>query len=85
MGLNIGGVYAKAGERVTCKNGHDVCEFTETVMVGDKMDLHSQLKFLDGQRRPQRGDHLRDCKCHCGASYMHRYKSGVFHFADGWR
>jgi hypothetical protein len=35
--------YAVVGETVTCENGHPICDFMETVDVGQMQDLPRQL------------------------------------------
>jgi hypothetical protein len=43
-----GKVYALAGERVTCENGHHICTFAQTVYIGDMQ--YPDTQFTDWQQ-----------------------------------
>jgi hypothetical protein len=74
-------VYAYKGERVTCENGHVVCEFVETVFRGGSQALDVQLGYWR-QKKPVIGQmELPRCEI-CGAKW---YYGGIFHTMAGWR
>jgi hypothetical protein len=75
-------VYAHAGDVVTCENGHEICTFKETVLVGQRQDLPKHLGDFR-QESPEIGDPLPALCVICGAPFVH--SPGLFHFADGWR
>ena len=78
--LRIDKPYAKEGEVVTCENGHSICEFVETVYVGD-MQNPEQLGFWH-QPEPETGQ-LPIPRCsRCNGRF---YYGGLFHMKDGWR
>jgi hypothetical protein len=76
------GVYAHAGETVTCENGHPICEFVETVYLGQSQDLERQLGKWR-QKAPKTGSGLPQRCVQCDARWAEYV--GVFHFKDGWR
>ncbi|MGQ9370402.1 hypothetical protein [Azospirillum sp. ST 5-10] len=72
--------YARAGEVVTCTNGHPICEFAEDAALLDGQ----RPGHLTGWRQPEPlfGGPIPTCAV-CGAEF---YRGpGVFHFAEGWR
>ncbi len=71
--------YAKAGDVVTCENGHAICSFVRDVDVGEAFDAAA----VDGwtQPEPKIGDIVSPC-AKCGARW---FKGVYFHFEDGWR
>jgi hypothetical protein len=75
-------VYAHAGEVVTCENGHEICTFKETVMVGQIQELDRQIGDFR-QERPKVGDMLPLYCTICGARWAGAW--GTFHFKGGWR
>jgi hypothetical protein len=76
-------LYAKAGEQVTCENGHVICEAAR--------DLHTFATWSPAdwtnwtQPEPMPGTSLEACLCAiCGARWV-RAPGMIYHFADGWR
>lgn len=74
-------VYANAGEKVTCENGHPICEFVKTVHVGEMQALEHQLgnwqqPVPDGGALPIPG-----CAA-CGAAFT---DGMLFHINQAWR
>jgi hypothetical protein len=80
--ISFGIPYAREGEVVTCENGHPVCEFVQTVFMGDMQDLENQLGFWH-QPKPEVGqlEIPRCAKCN-GRFYI---SGGIMHLKDGWR
>ena len=74
-------VYAAAGATVTCANGHPICEFAETVYLGDFQDLPRQLGNWR-QAEPVVGQCPIPGCARCGAAFTDGTR---WHFADGWR
>ena len=73
--------YAKAGEKVTCVNGHHVATFLRDVAYGEEARAEV-IQLVDGSH-PKKGDFLPVCPvCH-GEAF--RLMGGVCHFEDGWR
>jgi len=73
--------YALKGEAVTCENGHVICEFVETVHVGQRQDVERQLGNWQ-QKKPTLGQlPLPVCE-KCGAQFT---LGDRYHFASGWR
>lgn len=73
--------YAEAGETVTCENGHPICNFMRPVAIGQMQDLARDLGNWR-QTAPIVGQAEQPRCAKCGAEF---YRSGIFHFADGWR
>lgn len=74
-------VYAHAGETVTCENGHPICEFVETVVIGQMQEPARQLGNWR-QDAPQVGAMPVPGCALCGAPFS---DGSSYHFADGWR
>jgi hypothetical protein len=82
-------IYACADETITCENGHPICDFIETVYVGQHQDVERQLGNWrgnvvvgDAQFPPPVGTlPIPVCKL-CGERFT---TGGCYHFADGWR
>ncbi len=83
------GIFAKAGELVTCENGHEICEVAT--------DLHTQAKITASQFRNWRfpidttpGNTVPNCP-QCGAKFMGHPEpdkfpeGGKLHVGDEWR
>jgi hypothetical protein len=72
-------LYATAGERVLCENGHHVATFNKDVAMGGR--IAGALDFI-GQPEPTPGSPIPIC-AQCGAAAFR----GVMHahFTDGWR
>jgi hypothetical protein len=71
--------YAKAGDTVTCENGHIICTFKRNVIVGEEFDSSALGEWT--QPQPQLGAIDVPCST-CGARW---FKGPYFHFTDGWR
>lgn len=70
---------AKAGEQITCTNGHVVCEVIEDIFAGDV----DYARKLGNWRQPIPFIGSQPVCAVCGAKF---YTGAiVFHFADGWR
>jgi hypothetical protein len=78
---HTGDVYATAGETVTCENGHPICDFLETVHVGQEQDADRQLGNWR-QDKPTVGQFPIPRCAKCGAPFA---TGVVYHFRDGWR
>ena len=74
-------VYAKAGEVVTCENGHVICQFVETVCRGATQNLPKQLGHWR-QKEPKVGGPIPVC-AKCGAWFY--LSPGLFHIGKSWR
>jgi hypothetical protein len=74
--------YAREGEVVTCENGHPICEFIQTVYVGDTQDPENQLGFWH-QPKPEVGQNPVPRCSKCGGRWY--IAGGIMHFKDGWR
>lgn len=78
--IDPGGIYARAGEWVTCESGHVICMFARKVALGDTFD-ESALQHWT-QEAPKLGQ-MRVPGCDiCGAEFA---RGPSFHFYDGWR
>ncbi len=72
-------LYAKAGERVTCENGHTICLVGRDLQWGG---YYQEGDFIDWlQPEPAVGTMPEPCK-RCGAAW---WRGQCYHFADGWR
>lgn len=80
IGTNIWYPYAKAGETVTCTNGHPICDFVEDVAIGGYQDVDRELNNWR-QPAPKVGDMSPRCVI-CNAKF---YSSGYYHIGDSWR
>jgi hypothetical protein len=75
-----GKVYALAGERVTCENGHHICTFAQTVYIGDMQ--YPDTQFTDWQQSvPIHASHPVCAKCNA-KFYTH---GGILHIGTQWR
>jgi hypothetical protein len=74
-------VYAFAGETVTCENGHPICDFVETVELGQEQKVASQLGNWR-QPSPEIGQiPIPGCN-KCGAAFSNGM---VYHIGSEWR
>ena len=74
-------IYARAGEIVTCENGHPICEFVENVFYGQIQDVTRQFGNW-WQEQPKIGEFpIRGCTV-CGAMFT---TGMVYHIGDSWR
>lgn len=72
--------YAKAGEVVTCVNGHTICEFACDATTGEMFRREHLTNWQ--QDEPQIGGPIPRCAC-CGGRF---YLGGnIFHIGDSWR
>jgi hypothetical protein len=77
-------IYATKGEWITCRQGHRIAQFNETVKVGDiQTDHPNAIRYLFTP--PGLGDSFQHIICPmCGDRWC--WHGGVFHFEkDGWR
>ena len=75
-------IYAKAGEFVTCENGHPICEFLVDVVSGATQDLPRQLGNWH-QEEPKVGQAPIPRCAVCGARFA--IPVGIFHIGATWR
>jgi len=74
--------YAKAGEQVTCENGHPICTIATDIYQGQMFDPASLRDWV--QKTPIIGTSFDMLACvHCGAAWVR--SNYIMHFADGWR
>ena len=71
--------YAVKGEVVTCENGHFICEFLDTVNVGQSWDSTKLGRWR--QPEPKLGTMKQPCTS-CNARW---FEGSYLHFPDGWR
>ncbi len=76
----VAGIYAKAGDIITCENGHSIAVFCRDVRVGDLFDGET-LSFEWAQVSPEIGTISAPCVI-CGKRW---FKGAYYHFKDGWR
>lgn len=74
-------IYARAGDAVTCENGHEICRFAADVSAGQQFEAAHLTGWT--QREPRVGAGIPVCAT-CGARFMEGMPV-VFHFQDGWR
>jgi hypothetical protein len=72
--------YAVEGERVTCENGHYICEFMETVDVGQWFDPKQLGNWA--QEAPHVGQYPIPGCAVCGAKFS---TGALFHIEEYWR
>jgi hypothetical protein len=72
-------IFASLGDIVTCENGHPICAFAETVMIGQMQDVRRHFVGWT-QEEPEAGSYPVCAKCEALFT-----DSGHFHFEDGWR
>ena len=74
--------YATVGETVTCTNGHPICDFVESVTLGQTEDPEKQLGNWR-QPAPKVGElPIPGCAI-CGARFY--VGLGLYHIGDSWR
>ena len=74
---------AKAGEQVTCENGHVICEAVQNIATAAPYSSADWTGWT--QPEPMMGTELGRCNCTvCGARWV-KGPGAIFHFADGWR
>lgn len=75
------GVYALAGEIITCENGHPICEFVKTVETGAIQNVAEQIGKWR-QKAPTVGDFPIPGCAICGAEWT---DGQTYHIAGAWR
>jgi hypothetical protein len=78
--------YAKAGEIVTCLNGHEICTVAKDIFVFDLISV-SQFKNWRHQPQPVPHDTIKSCTT-CGAPYVSSempYGGTRLHIDGEWR
>lgn len=76
--VDHGALVAKAGTRVTCRNGHHVCDIVKDLHIGDE----GWAECFGNWRRPEPSlsqGGWEDCHI-CGE----RYSGQALHMEDGW-
>ena len=73
--------YARAGETITCTEGHPIADFVNTVYLGDMQDVEKDIGNWR-QEKPFVGQIPLPVCAICGANFT---GGSVYHFADGWR
>ncbi len=76
----------KAGTKVTCSDGHHVCDVVDNIYRYEFLRSHA---FGNWQIDiPIPGQRIVDCKCHCGAQYIRHDVGNMYrlqiHTAEGW-
>lgn len=79
--VEVGGIYAKQGDWVTCESGHFIAMFNRIVRCGDAFDPLCIVSWR--QPEPKVGGPMPVCE-HCGG-YFVRGSGSEFHFPNGWR
>lgn len=83
---NRGGLIARAGEVVTCENGHEICDVARDIFLHDHVSP-SQFTNWRNQPAPQPGENIRPCH-ECGADYISapgRFGGHKLRVAGEWR
>jgi len=76
-------LYAKAGEKVTCTNGHLIAIASDLPRHGVATPSLFDWKISNP---PKPGQSFSSCVCpECGGRYMAFGPSVALHFEDGWR
>ena len=75
-------VFANAGEKVTCENGHEIATMSHTIHVGDIFNRDDFVNWK--QREPAAGTMSQPCEI-CGKRWFDNEFPQKFHFAGGWR
>lgn len=73
--------YARAGETITCTNGHPIADFVRTVYLGDMQDVENDLGNWR-QEKPSVGQMPLPVCAQCGAQFT---GGSIYHFENGWR
>lgn len=75
----------KAGDIVTCQNGHELYRFTADA-VPCSVIMPTVDPVMDGLAAPVEGEAMSPCP-KCGGRWFRHDAPGAFqmHFADGWR
>jgi hypothetical protein len=60
--------FASEGEKVTCENGHFICEVAADLYKQQRGPLAEQFRNWQ-QAEPKNGDPIRPCEV-CGAAYL---------------
>ena len=79
-------LYAKAGEIVTCLNGHEICELAKDIFVADHISA-SQFKWWRNQMAAKPNTPIEPCHT-CGAPYVKSgtpYGGTYLHIDGEWR
>lgn len=78
--VDLGGIYARQGEWVTCENDHYICMFNESVRTGGAFNEETMIMWR--QPAPKIGDPMPTCR-YCTGAFVR--DGSIFHFYDGWR
>ena len=73
--------YARAGETITCEEGHPICDFVQTVSFGQTQNLPEHLGNWR-QDEPKVGTLPLPVCAVCGSKFT---LGAIFHFKEGWR
>jgi hypothetical protein len=79
-------LYAKAGEIVTCLNGHEICDVAKDIFVADLISIN-QFENWRHQPQPVPHDTIKPCMT-CGAPYIKSdmpYGGTRLHINGKWR
>ena len=79
-------LFAKAGETVTCENGHPICDAAHDLVYGELQDPPNDWTNWR-QPEPPIGTLPAEALCVvCGAQWFGAVgRVAQFHFEDGWR
>jgi hypothetical protein len=73
--------YARAGETITCTEGHPIADFQRDIYFGDWQDVENDIGNWRQDKIPPGTHPIPGCAV-CGASFC---VGSIYHFADGWR
>ncbi len=76
---------ARAGEVVTCQNGHQICDVAVDIARHSPGPLVSQFSNWRDIQEPKIGEIIPPCP-HCGAPFIERgLLSARLHIGEEWR
>ncbi|QPF87010.1 hypothetical protein IC762_12220 [Bradyrhizobium genosp. L] len=73
--------YARKGETVTCEAGHPICDFVETVYVGEIQDVDGEIGNWRQEKVVRGTIPIPGCAI-CGAAFTDGI---IFHIGNEWR
>ncbi len=80
----------KSGEKITCENGHTICEAAHSLYKGTIVSVDNFTNFKHNQIPPVLGDRIdgHTSKCNsCGSPWIRAigYMKIHIHTKDGWQ
>jgi len=76
-------LYAKAGETVTCTKGHEICDLSRDIRVGDPIQT-GQFTNWRNQKPPEPHSDIMPCPT-CGEPYIKGPFAMQLHINGEWR